>query len=279
MKIVETIESVRSMVALARAEGKKVGFVPTMGALHAGHLSLIETAVNECDFVIASIFVNPTQFGPGEDLGKYPRDLAADSDLCEKAGVDAIFAPAVEEMYPEKNISWVNVDGLTDYLCGSSRPEHFRGVTTVCAKLFNIVMPDIAFFGQKDAQQAAVIKRMVKDLNMPMEIAVCPTVRESDGLAMSSRNKYLTAEERKDAAILYKALSECEKAVRDGVTECAELVDIMKKTINRSPLIEVEYISIVDIESLGDVSEVRGRVLVALAVRLGTTRLIDNIIF
>ena len=279
MQIVETIESVRSMVASARGEGKKVGFVPTMGALHAGHLSLVEAAVKECDFVVVSIFVNPTQFGPGEDIDKYPRDLAVDSELCEKAGVDVIFAPAVEEMYPEKNSSWVSVEGLTDHLCGSSRPGHFRGVTTVCTKLFNIVLPDIAFFGQKDAQQAAVIRRMVKDLNMPLEIAVCRTVREDDGLALSSRNKYLSDEERKDAPLLYKALSECEKAVRGGVIECAELIDIMKKTINRSPIIEVEYISIVDAESLEAVSEVSGRVLVALAARLGTTRLIDNIIF
>jgi len=193
MEIAKTIESVRSLVKAARSRGKKIGFVPTMGALHIGHISLIEAAVKTCDFVVVSIFVNPTQFGPGEDLEKYPRPIDADLEICRKGGVNVVFAPTAEQMYPAENLTWVDVEKLTEPLCGQSRPWHFRGVTTVCAKLFNIVAPDIAFFGQKDAQQAIVIKRMAADLNMPLEIVICPTIRQPDGLAVSSRNQYLTS--------------------------------------------------------------------------------------
>jgi pantoate--beta-alanine ligase len=277
MEFVETIDSVRKSVAHARAEGKSIGLVPTMGALHAGHVSLIEAALDRCDFVVASIFVNPTQFGPGEDFEKYPRDLGADIKICEKAGVDLIFAPDAREMYRAGNTTWVNVEKLTENLCGRSRPGHFRGVTTVCTKLFNIVCPDVAFFGQKDAQQAIIIKRMVSDLNMPLQIVVCPTVREPDGLAVSSRNQYLTDSERKDAALLSAALAECEKLIAAGERNCKALIDSMSKIISKSLKAQIEYISIVDTETLADIDVIEGEALVALAAKIGSTRLIDNI--
>lgn len=278
MRIEKTIESVRQLVASARAAGKTIGFVPTMGALHRGHLSLIEAAARRCDFVVVSIFVNPTQFGPAEDLDKYPKDLTADSKLCEDVGVDLIFAPSVSEMYPDENIRWVTVEGLTENLCGRSRPDHFRGVTTVCAKLFDIVKPDIAFFGQKDAQQAIVIKRMVCDLKLPLEIEVCPTVRESDGLALSSRNRYLTETERKDAPLLYAGLKECEKCVFAGTTDAQKLISVMKSVIDQSDAIKIDYVQIVDAETLRDVSAITEKALAAVAATLGTTRLIDNLL-
>ena len=264
-------------MAAARAEAKSIGFVPTMGALHAGHVSLIEEAVRRCDFVVVSIFVNPTQFGPGEDFDKYPSDLEGDMSICEQAGVDLVFAPGASEMYHEANITWVDVEKLTLNLCGRLRPGHFRGVTTVCAKLFNMVSPDVAFFGQKDAQQAIVIKRMAGDLNMPLQIVVCPTVREPDGLAVSSRNKYLSAQERKDAALLSTALAECEKQVGGGQRNCEALIESMHKIISRSSKAQIEYISIVNPETLADIDVIQGAALVALAVKIGSTRLIDNI--
>jgi len=196
MEVVRTIESVRDLVKTARSRGKKIGLVPTMGALHIGHISLIKAAVKGCDFVVVSIFVNPTQFSPGEDFERYPRPIDADMEICKEAGVDVVFTPTTEQMYQKENLTWVNVEKLTEQLCGRCRPGYFRGVTTVCAKLFNIVGSDFAYFGQKDAQQAIVIKRMVADLNMPLEIVVCPTVRERDGLAVSSRNQYLTEQQR-----------------------------------------------------------------------------------
>ncbi|MBU2597188.1 MAG: pantoate--beta-alanine ligase, partial [Planctomycetes bacterium] len=250
---------------------------PTMGALHEGHFSLIKAAKKQCDFVAVSIFVNPTQFGPGEDLAKYPRPFDADVKACKELGVDIIFAPSDKEMYPEKNITWVNVEKLSEPLCGKSRPGHFRGVATVCAKLFNIVQPDVAFFGQKDAQQAVIIQRMVADLNMPMEIVVCPTVRQIDGLAMSSRNKYLNDKERKDAALLYAALQEAEMLIGAGVRKSSELVREMEKILKISKQIKVEYISIVNAQTLDEIDEVKGKVLIAIAAKLGSARLIDNI--
>ena len=277
MELAKTIESVRKFIGQARAEGKTIGFVPTMGALHAGHVSLIEAAVDRCNFVVVSIFVNPTQFGPSEDLDKYPRDLAGDMKICQDAGVDLIFAPGASEMYPNENITWVTVERLTDNLCGRSRPGHFRGVTTVCAKLFNIVSPDVAFFGQKDAQQAIVIKRMVADLNMPLQIVVCPTVRQPDGLAVSSRNKYLTDSERKDALLLSESLAECEKMISKGERDCPKLIKAMREIISRSSKTEIEYISIVDAATLADIDIIKDKALVALAVKMGSTRLIDNI--
>jgi len=278
MEIAKTIESVRNLVKAARSQGKKIGLVPTMGALHIGHISLIEAAVKRCEFVVVSIFVNPTQFGPGEDFEKYPRPLDADLEICKKAGVDVVFAPAQEQMYGAENLTWINVEKLTEPLCGRFRPGHLRGVTTVCAKLFNIVLPDVAFFGQKDAQQAIVIKRMVADLNMPLEIVVCPTVREPDGLAVSSRNQYLTQQQRKDAALIYKSLQKCQEMVESGVPKTKEIIDQMCKLLNQIPSGKIEYISIVDAETLDSIDQVAGKVLAAVAVRIGSARLIDNIL-
>ena len=278
MEVVKTIQSVRALVKNARSDGKTIGLVPTMGALHVGHISLIQEAVKKTDFVVVSIFVNPTQFGPGEDFEKYPRPLEADLEICNKHQVDIVFVPDAQEMYPQQNLTWVNVEKLTERLCGRSRPGHFRGVTTVCAKLFNIVGPDIAFFGQKDAQQAIVIKRMVAELNMPLEIVVCPTIRQSSGLAVSSRNQYLTDEQKKDAALLYAALQNCEKMIRNGIADTKILIDEMTKSVRQIPSAKIEYISIVDAETLQGLEQAKGRVLVAFAVEVGIARLIDNIL-
>ncbi len=235
MEVTGKIATVRKPVEQARRDGKRIGLVPTMGALHAGHMSLIDAAVAKCDYVVVSIFVNPTQFGPNEDLDEYPRDLEADSRLCAEAGVELIFAPDVSEMYPSRNMTWVNVAELTTGLCGRNRPGHFRGVTTVCNKLFNIVRPDIAFFGQKDAQQAVVIKRMVADTNLPLEIEICPTVREKDGLAMSSRNKYLDAQQRKDALLLYEALTRARQVVQQGTRDSRQIIAAMNEILQSAP--------------------------------------------
>ena len=278
MEVVKTIESVRSLVKAARGNGKKIGLVPTMGALHIGHISLMEAAVKECDFVVVSIFVNPTQFGPGEDFEKYPRPLEADLKICRETGVDVVFNPTPEQMYSVEKLTWVNVEKLTELLCGRSRPGHFRGVTTVCAKLFNIVAPDIAYFGQKDVQQAIVIKRMVADLNMPLEIVICPTVREPNGLAVSSRNKYLTEQQKKDAANIYKSLQKCRQMIEAGVTETSKIIAEMSKILQQIPSIEIEYVSIVDAGTLRDIDRIAGKILAAVAVRIGPARLIDNIL-
>jgi len=278
MKIVHTISDLRQSVLDMKKQGAKVGFVPTMGALHAGHGSLIETAVKECDTVVVSIFVNPTQFGPGEDLDTYPRTLEVDAAFCDKLGADLIFAPSADEMYPSEQLTWVEVEKLTDGLCGANRPGHFRGVTTVCTKLFNIVGADIAFFGQKDAQQVAVIRRMVCDLNLPLKIRICPIVREADGLAMSSRNRYLSAEERKRALCLHKALMACREQVMAGQRDANALIDAMKAIIEQDQG-EIDYVSIVDIETLEPLNRIEEKALIALAVHIGPTRLIDNIYF
>jgi len=278
MEVAETIKSVRRLVKAARSKGNKIGLVPTMGALHIGHICLIEKAVKGSDFVVVSIFVNPTQFGPGEDFEKYPRSFESDLEICRKAGVDVVFAPSPQEMYKKENLTWVNVEKLTEPLCGRSRPRHFRGVTTVCAKLFNIVAPDVAYFGQKDAQQAIVIKRMVADLNMPLEIVVCPTVREPDGLAVSSRNKYLSEQQRKDATYIYKSLKKCESLVEAGTTDSKTIIGEMKQILNQVSSIEIEYISIVDAESLQELERIAGKALAAVAVKIGSARLIDNIV-
>jgi pantoate--beta-alanine ligase len=249
-----------------------------MGALHVGHVSLIKAAAARCDFVVVSIFVNPTQFGPGEDFEKYPRPVEKDLALCAENGVDAVFAPSPAEMYPRQNLTWVTVEKVSEPLCGRSRPGHFRGVATVCTKLFNIVGADAAFFGQKDAQQVAVIRRMVADLNMPLEIVVCPTVREPDGLATSSRNQYLSPQERKDAAVIYRALQISAELIRAGEMDAARIARQMGEVLRQVPALRIEYVSIVDAESLEDVGQVQGKVLVAVAGRLGSTRLIDNIV-
>jgi pantoate--beta-alanine ligase len=276
MELAKTIKSVRSLVKAARSKDKKIGFVPTMGALHIGHISLIEAARKNTDFVVVSIFVNPTQFGPGEDFEKYPRPLDTDLEICKKAGADVVFAPSAKEMYPMENLTWVNVEKLTVPLCGRCRPGHFRGVATVCTKLFNIVAPDTAFFGQKDAQQAAVVKKMVADLNMSLEIVVCPTVREKDGLAVSSRNRYLTAQEKKDAASIYKSLRKCEQMVKQGIRETEPIIAQMRKIL--SPVSSIEYISIVDAQTLETIDKIAGPAIAAVAVKIGSTRLIDNIL-
>lgn len=278
MEVAETIVSVRSLVGAARGLGKSVGLVPTMGALHVGHASLIEAAVKDCDFVVVSIFVNPTQFGPEEDLQNYPRPLEADLDICARAGVNMVFAPASEQMYPAENLAWVTIEKLTEPLCGQGRPGHFRGVTTVCTKLFNIVGPDIAYFGQKDAQQAIVIKRMVADLNMPLEIVVCPTVREPSGLAVSSRNQYLSDRQKEDAASIHKSLEECRRMIGGGAAKSEQIIAGMRAILQEVPSIEIEYVGIVDAETLKSVEKVSGNILVAVAVRIGSTRLIDNIL-
>lgn len=278
MQIATTIGEIRAYVAQARAAGKTIGFVPTMGALHIGHASLIEAAARRCDYVVVSIFVNPTQFGPGEDLKRYPRPFEQDIRLCEDRGAHAVFAPSVAEMYPRENMTWVAVEKLTEPLCGRSRPGHFRGVTTVCAKLFNIVGADTAFFGQKDAQQAVVIRRMAADLNMPLEIAVCPTVREPDGLAVSSRNQYLSPQERQDATVIYRALRRCAELIDAGRRDTNGILEEAHEILRQVPALQVEYARIVDAESLEEVDPVRGRVLAAVAGRLGSTRLIDNIV-
>jgi len=277
MEVVHTIEQTRQAIQQVREAGQTIGLVPTMGALHAGHGSLIEAAVRECGFVVVTIFVNPTQFGPGEDLDKYPRTLKTDTAFCEKLGADLIFAPSADEMYPDEQLTWVEVEKLTDGLCGANRPGHFRGVTTVCAKLFNIVGADIAYFGQKDAQQAAVIRRLVRDLNLPLQIRFCPIVREADGLAMSSRNRYLSSEERKRALCLHKALTVCREKVAAGQRDSSMLIDIMKAIIARDQG-QIDYVSIVDAETLEPLKTVTDRALVALAVHIGPTRLIDNIL-
>ena len=278
MKVARTIQSVRDLVRAARRKGKKIGLVPTMGAFHIGHISLIEAAVKKCDFVVVSIFVNPTQFGPGEDFKKYPRTFDADLNICRKAGVDLVFAPTKEQMYPEENLTWVNIEKLTDSLCGQFRTGHFRGVATVCAKLFNIVAPDIAFFGQKDAQQAIVIKRMVANLNMPLKIVVCPTVRQPDGLAVSSRNQYLTEQQKKDVTLIYKSLQKCQEMINAGIKDPRKIIPQMRKILSQAPSIKIEYISIVDAETLQTIDHITGKVLAAVAVRIGPARLIDNIL-
>jgi len=277
MKISHTINEVRKSIQAVRQQGLSVGLVPTMGALHAGHGSLIEAAAQECDFVVVSIFVNPTQFAPGEDLDKYPRTLETDCAYCEKLGANLVFAPSAQEMYPAEQLTWVDVQKLTELLCGAKRPGHFRGVTTVCTKLFNITLPDIAYFGQKDAQQAIVIQRMVRDLNIPLQIRICPIVREPDGLAMSSRNRYLSPEERKRACCLYKALKACREKVVAGNDDVTSLIDAMKAVIERDQG-RIDYIHIVDKDTLEPLGRIEQKALVAVAVHIGNTRLIDNLI-
>ena len=262
----------------ARTEGRPTGFVPTMGALHAGHMSLVRAARAECGPVIASIFVNPTQFGPKEDFQKYPRTFEADRVLLEETGVDFLFAPEAAEIYPPGFRTWVNVEGLSDRLDGRSRPGHFRGVTTIVLKLLEIVQPQKAFFGRKDAQQARLIQQMARDLHMDSEIVVCPVVREPDGLAMSSRNAYLNPVERQAAMALYRALDGARRGIERGERDALRLIAAMREVIRAEPLVEPEYVELVDAETLEPVTRLRGRCLALLAARVGTTRLIDNLL-
>jgi pantoate--beta-alanine ligase len=277
----KTISSVAEMTALAKEAkraGKRVGLVPTMGALHAGHISLVGAGRTQTDVLVTSVFVNPKQFGPKEDFGKYPRTLEKDSELLAAAGVDYLFFPSVEEMYPKDSSTWVTVEGISDKLDGQSRPGHFRGVTTVVSKLFNIVVPDLAFFGQKDAAQVTIIRKMVRDLNFDVHVVVCPTVRESDGLAMSSRNIYLSPEQRKQAPALYCALMRVQFLADRGEKNAARLITAAKQVIAEEPAVRLDYFEIVSNDTLEPLADVSPGALVAVAAYVGQTRLIDNIV-
>lgn len=278
IQIATTVNEVREQVKAWKKEGLSVGLVPTMGYLHEGHASLIQKAVEQNDKVVVSVFLNPTQFGPTEDLEAYPRDFEADCKLCESIGAALVFHPEPSEMYASDFCTWVDMDVLSKTLCGKSRPIHFRGVCTVVSKLFNIVTPDRAYFGQKDAQQLAIIRRMVRDLNMDIEIVGCPIVREEDGLAKSSRNTYLNEEERKAALILSKSVALGKKMVADGETSAAVVKEAMIKKIESEPMAKIDYVEAVDGLSMQPVEEIKAPALVAMAVYIGKTRLIDNFI-
>ena len=278
MKIVATVDEVREQVKQWRKEGLSVGLVPTMGYLHEGHKSLIDKAVEQNDKVVVSVFVNPIQFGPTEDLATYPRDIERDSALCEEAGAALIFHPEPENMYFDNFCTFIDMDNLTKGLCGKTRPTHFRGVCTVVGKLFNIVQPDRAYFGQKDAQQLAVIRRMVRDLNFNLEIVGCPIIREEDGLAKSSRNTYLSPEERKAAVILHKGLTKGEELMRAGEKSAASVIKAITEIIESEPLAKIDYVEAVDFDNIEPINTIEGTVLVAVAVYIGKTRLIDNVI-
>jgi len=276
MQLCRTIAEMRTAAGALKAKNLTLGFVPTMGALHEGHLSLVRAAKERCDRVAVSIFVNPTQFGPNEDFSKYPRTFDRDRELLESEGVDLLFAPSTEEMYPPGAITYVTVEELSEKLDGKSRPGHFRGVTTVVSKLFNIIQPEVAFFGQKDAAQVAVIRRMVRDLNLPVEIAACPIVREPDGLAMSSRNRYLDANQRKTALVLSRSLARVQELFAQGERDAQNLITAGKLLFGGELDVRLDYFEIVDPETLDAISTLRDPALVAVAAFVGSTRLIDN---
>lgn len=277
LELVHTIAETRARVAEARRQGRTIEFVPTMGALHEGHGSLMDLARRPHGFLVVSIFVNPIQFDRADDYERYPRTLDADVEFCRARGVDLVFAPSIEEMYPQPQRAFVEVQGLTEHLCGRFRPGHFRGVTTVVAKLFGIVQPDRAYFGEKDAQQLAVVRRMVQDLNMPVEIVACPTVREADGLAMSSRNRRLSPEERRAAPAIYRALRVAAAQVAAGQRDPAQVRRAALAVLENEPLLRTEYFEIVDPEEIQPVARIEREVLIACAVWAGTTRLIDSV--
>jgi len=277
MQILTKIEDIRQELLVIRTSAKKIALVPTMGYLHEGHLSLVDVAKANADVVVMSIFVNPTQFAPNEDLMRYPRDIERDERLARERGVDYIFHPEVTEMYPDPYFTYVVTEQLAKVLCGISRPTHFRGVTTVVAKLFNIIQPDVAVFGQKDAQQAVIIRQMVRDLNFPTQIIVAPIVREPDGLAMSSRNVYLAPEERQQAPIIFKALQAARENVKNGLTDANQVRDQITKMIQTSPLARIDYVEIIDDQTLTPVETIKPGTFAAVAVYYGKTRLIDNI--
>jgi pantoate--beta-alanine ligase len=279
LQAVSSIDELRQVVATARHRGLTVGFVPTMGALHAGHVSLIQAARQETGFVVVSIFVNPTQFAPHEDFQRYPRPLEQDLAICAQTGVDLAFLPGAEEVYPNSFCTWVDVTGpLAGSLEGASRPGHFRGVATVVLKLLNMVGPDIAYFGQKDAQQARLVQQLVRDLNVPVTIRVCPTVREADGLALSSRNVYLTPEQRRLAVVLYQSLLKAQEMVAGGERDAARIQAAMTAFIQAAPGAVIDYVALVDNETLRPLDRIEGTVLALVAVRFGATRLIDNVV-
>ncbi len=277
MRAVHTVREIREALEAVREPDRAIGLIPTMGALHIGHEKLMETARRECGLVVVTIFVNPLQFGPSEDYARYPRPLQADVELCRRHGVDFVFAPAVEEMYPQPQLTFTEVTRVSDRLCGSYRPGHFRAVATVVLKLFNIVQPHRAYFGEKDMQQLAVIRRMTADLNLPVAIVPVPTVREPDGLAVSSRNGYLDPEQRKVAPLLYRALQEAEKQIRSGEQDAAKIRAAALRVLGQAPLVRVEYLEVVDPDEMQPVSSVTPPVHVAGAAWLGATRLIDNV--
>ncbi len=278
MEICTTINATRAAIRAARQTSKHIGLVPTMGALHEGHLSLVRIAKSQSDFAVVSLFVNPLQFGPTEDLAKYPRTFERDCEMLQREGTDLLFAPTVAEMYPTPAVTYVNVEGLSERLDGQSRPGHFRGVTTVVSKLFHIVEPDIAVFGQKDAAQVAIIKRMVRDLNMPVEIVVAPIIREPDGLAMSSRNAYLDPQQRQQALVLSRALRAVDERFGKGERSTEQLIAAGIKVLHAEPAARLDYLSVVDPESLEPITNVTSRALVAVAAYVGNTRLIDNVV-
>ena len=278
MKIIGSVKELRAVIKAEKKSGKSVGFVPTMGFLHEGHMSLVRAAKIDNDFVVASIFVNPTQFGEGEDLDAYPSDLEGDQNKLISEGVDVLFYPTVEEMYPEGYSTYVNVEGgMTGVLCGSSRPGHFRGVSTIVTKLFNMVAPDRAYFGQKDAQQVSVIERMVKDLNMDLEIIPCPIFREEDGLAMSSRNTYLSVIQREDALVLSKSLFEARDKIIAGERNSDTIIKAIVDKISSVDYAIIDYIEIVNALTLDRIDQIEGDILIAIAVKVGKPRLIDNL--
>jgi pantoate--beta-alanine ligase len=274
--VANTIEAVRKAINQARRDGLTIGLVPTMGALHEGHASLLRAARAETGFVVASIFVNPTQFGPNEDLARYPRTLDADLETCGREGTDLVFVPEVAVMYPPGSCTTVEVHGLQDGLCGASRPGHFRGVATIVLKLFNIVQPDVAYFGQKDAQQARIIQQLVRDLDVPVQVRVCPIVREADGLALSSRNRYLDTEQRRHALVLWRSLREAAELIQKGERNADGIRQLFITRITATPGAVLDYAAVVDADTLQPVQRLNGKVLLALAVKFGQTRLIDN---
>jgi pantoate--beta-alanine ligase len=278
LQFVEDIGKMKSLADAFRGEGKKIGLVPTMGDFHPGHRSLFRLAREKVEALVVSVFINPTQFGPAEDYEDYPRNIKADSQMARAEDVDVLFHPDVDQMYPDGYSTYVQVTGLEDLLCGASRPGHFRGVTTVCLKLFNIVRPDLVVFGQKDGQQAIIVRKMIEELNLDVEMTVGPTVRESDGLAISSRNRYLNGEERREAPILYKALKHAADLIQAGERNPEVVSSEMEKLIHSAPLARLEYISLVDAETLRDVDLLSGSVLIALSCSFGKARLIDNVL-
>lgn len=278
MDIIESIQEMSRLTRELRRAGQTIGFVPTMGFLHEGHLSLVREAKKENDRVVVSIFVNPTQFGPGEDYEEYPRDLEGDAEKLRVIGIDYIFSPEVADMYPEGYNSFVEVSGITEVLCGKSRPGHFRGVTTVVTKLFNIIQPDRAYFGQKDFQQLMVIKKMVRELNIAVEVKGLPIIREEDGLARSSRNKYLDNRERAAAIVLYRSLMRARELYQKGIKDTYRIKKEVIDLISSEPLARIDYVEIVDPDTLQEIKRVKEQALVALAVYIGKTRLIDNLL-
>ena len=279
MRVIDNISGLKAIIRAQKKAGKSIGFVPTMGFLHEGHMSLVRASVENNDFTVMSIFVNPTQFGENEDFDKYPRDIKGDSAKAESCGVDVLFTPSVAEMYPEGYSTYVEITGdITGKLCGRSRPGHFRGVATVVTKLFHIIEPDKAYFGQKDAQQAAIITKFVSELDMNLEVVICPIVREKDGLAMSSRNVYLNSEERKAALVLSKSLFEAKTRIISGERSVENILAQINEAIVQEKLASIDYTALVDAITLGDLMQIKDKVLIALAVKFGKTRLIDNII-